>query len=156
MKIENLLVEKAKEDGIEKIVVGGVITNENNEVLILKRNADDFLGGIDELPSGKLEAGESIFEGLQREIKEETNLDIKKVVSYIEQFDYLSGSCKKCRQFNFKVEVTGGPILLTEHDSYKWMSLNDIENENNISPEVKHGLLVYKFNEEQKNSEEQK
>ena len=36
------------------------------------------------------------------------------------------------------------------------MSLNDIENENNISPEVKHGLLVYKFNEEQKNAKELK
>ena len=63
MNIENLLEAKAKEDGIEKIVVGGVITDENNKVLILRRKSDDFLGGIDELPSGKLEAGESIFEG---------------------------------------------------------------------------------------------
>ena len=59
------------------------------------------------------------------EVKEETNLDIKKVVSYVNYFDYLSGSNKKCRQFNFKVEVTGGPIILTEHDTYKWIDLED-------------------------------
>lgn len=156
MRFYDFLEANAKADGIERLVVGAIITNEKGEIFLAKRKADDFMGGIYEIPGGNAKKGESILDTLIREIKEETNLDIKKVVSYIDQFDYLSGSCKKCRQFNFKVEVTGGPILLTEHDSYKWMSLNDIENENNISPEVKHGLLVYKFNEEQKKSEEQK
>lgn len=49
MNIEKMLEERARADGIEKIVVGAVITNSNNKVLILKRKNDDFLGGIDEL-----------------------------------------------------------------------------------------------------------
>lgn len=156
MKFYDFLEANAKADGIERLVIGAIITNEKGEIFLAKRKADDFMGGIYEIPGGNAKKGENILDTLIREIKEETNLDIKKVVSYIDQFDYLSGSCKKCRQFNFKVEATGEPILLTEHDSYKWMSLNDIENENNISPEVKHGLLVYKFNEEQKNAKELK
>lgn len=156
MKFYDFLEENAKADGIERLVVGAIITNEKGEIFLAKRKADDFMGGIYEIPGGNAKKGENVLDALIREIKEETNLDITKVVSYIDQFDYLSGSCKKCRQFNFKVEVKGGPILLTEHDSYKWMSLKNIENENNISPEVKHGLLVYKFNEEQKNAKELK
>ena len=70
-------------------------------------------------------------------------------MSYVNYFDYLSGSNKKCRQFNFKVEVTGGPIVLSEHDTYKWIGLEDIEKVDKISPEVKQVLLIYKFNEEQ-------
>lgn len=147
MKIENLLVEKAKEDGIEKIVVGGVITNKNNEVLILKRNADDFLGGIDELPSGKLEAGESIFEGLQREIKEETNLDVDKIYGYIDFFDYLSSSGKKTRQFNFWVKTKSvDNIKLTEHDEYKWLSLGECYNDEKITPKTMNTIVICGFN----------
>lgn len=152
MNFYDFLEENARADGIEKFVVGAIITNERGEIFLAKRKADDFMGGLYEIPGGSANKGEKILDTLIREIKEETNLDIKKVTSYIDQFDYLSGSSKKCRQFNFKVEVTGGPILLTEHDSYKWISLNEIETEKNISPEVKHGLLVYKFNEEQKMS----
>lgn len=150
MSFYDFLQNKAIEDGIEKFVVGAVITNEKGEIFLAKRKKDDFMGGIYEIPGGNAKKGEGIYETLIREIKEETNLDIKKVESYIDQFDYLSRSCKKCRQFNFKVTTTGGPILLTEHDSYKWIELKEIDNEKEISPEVKHGLLVYKFNEEQK------
>lgn len=152
MNFYDFLEENARADGIEKFVVGAIITNERGEIFLAKRKADDFMGGLYEIPGGNANKGEKILDTLIREIKEETNLDIKKVTSYIDQFDYLSGNSKKCRQFNFKVEVTGGPILLTEHDSYKWISLNEIETEKNISPEVKHGLLVYKFNEEKKMS----
>ncbi|MBR6504290.1 MAG: NUDIX domain-containing protein [Clostridia bacterium] len=150
MNFYEFLQKKAIEDGIERFVVGAIITNEKGEIFLAKRKKDDFMGDIYEIPSGNSKKGESIYDTLIREIKEETNLDTKRVISYIDQFDYLSGSCKKCRQFNFKVEVTGGPILLTEHDSYKWIELKDIDKENEISPELKYGLLVYKFNEEQK------
>ena len=77
------------------------------------------MGGIDELPSGKTEPNKNIYEALVREIKEEDNLDIDKVVSYINDFDYLSGGGKKTRQFNFLVQVKKTDnIILTEHDSY--------------------------------------
>ena len=140
--------------GLWHKAVAVFIINSKKQVLLQKRSPYKKLwpNYWDITAGGHVLAGEFGFQAIIREIKEETNLDIKKVTSYIDQFDYLSGSSKKCRQFNFKVEVTGGPILLTEHDSYKWISLNEIETEKNISPEVKHGLLVYKFNEEQKMS----
>ena len=63
----------------------------------MSRKIDDFMGGIDELPSGNMEKGENIYAALIREVKEETNLDIVNVKSYIGSFDYISGSGKKSK-----------------------------------------------------------
>lgn len=146
MNFYEYLENRAKDDGIKKIVVGAVITNDNDEILLMKRKEDDFMGGIFEIPGGNAEDGEGIYEVLEREIKEETNFDLKRVISYINYFDYLSGSGKKSRQFNFKVEVTGGPIILTEHDTYGWVNLDEIETQN-VSDAVKESLIIYRFNE---------
>ena len=120
------LEEKAVSDGIKKFVVGAVIIKED-KVLLLERPKDDFMGGIFELPSGNLEQGETLEKGLFREVEEETSLVIKKIVSYIGHFDYLSGSGKKARQFNFLAEVNNfNNIKLTEHDSYVWADIRKI------------------------------
>lgn len=150
MDFYSFLENTAKADGIEKIVIGAVITNKNGEILLVKRNSNDFMGGIYEIPGGNKEENENICDTIIREVKEETNLNVRSIISYINQFEYLSSNSKKSRQFNFKVEVENGPILLTEHDTYKWINLNNIENEENISKELKYALFIYKFNENQK------
>ncbi len=115
------LLEEARKDGVVKIVVGAIIENDN-KILLLQRPEDDFMGGIFELPSGNLEEGETIEEGLKREVYEETGLRIKSINSYLGHFDYLSGSGKKTRQFNFLISTEETePIRLTEHDSFVWV-----------------------------------
>ena len=147
MDFYKILMEKGKKEGIEKNIVGGVIFNSNNEVLIISRNKDDFMGGIDELPSGNMEIGETIPQSLDREIKEETNLDIESIESYITSFDYLSGSGKKSRQYNFLLNVKSTEdVKLTEHDNFKWMSLEDAITKANITEEVRFVLECVKFN----------
>ncbi|MEU7146170.1 NUDIX hydrolase [Nocardia sp. NPDC046473] len=64
-----------------------------------------FMGGIWEPPSGKVDPGEALDETLIREVKEETGLDVAGIRKYLGEFDYRSGSDKKCRQFNFTVDV---------------------------------------------------
>ena len=91
MELYELLIKKGKQDGIVKNVVGAIILNEKNEALIMSRKIDDFMGGIDELPSGNMEQGENIYDSLIREVKEETNLDVVNVKLYIGSFDYISG-----------------------------------------------------------------
>ena len=147
MKFENVLIEKAKEDAIEKLVVGGVIFNDENKCLILGRKADDFMGGIDEIPSGKLEKGEGLFDALIREVKEESNLDVTQIVSYINYFDYLSGSGKKSRQYNFVVKVNNyDDIKLTEHNEFKWQSLDEFNSNNRITSKTLFTLNIAYFN----------
>ncbi len=146
MNFYNTLIEKSKEDNIVKNVVGAVIINNQQEVLLLTREKSDFMGGIDELPSGNMEENETIKEALIREVKEETNLEVKEIKQYINYFDYLSGSGKKARQYNFLVEVETKEIVLTEHQSYKWVSIEEALTNTNITKEVKLVLEIYKFN----------
>ncbi len=93
---ENIEI-KAKQDEIVKRVAGAIITNVVGKILLLQRPLDDFMGGILELPSGNVKAGEAINQGLVREVKEETNLDTRTIGMFINSFDYLSSSGKKSR-----------------------------------------------------------
>ena len=119
----------------------------------MSRKLDDFMGGIDELPSGNMEKGEDIYTALAREVKEETNLDLKNVICFINSFDYISGSGKKARQYNFAITVEKeGDIKLTEHDAYKWETLQSAMENSKITDEVKEclryiALIIYQENQ---------
>ena len=147
MGLYELLIRKGKQEGIVKNFVGAIILNEKNKVLIMSRKTDDFMGGIDELPSGNMEQGENIYNSLIREVKEETNLDVVNVKLYIGSFDYISGKGKKARQYNFVLDVKNtGNIILTEHDEYKWLTIEEIRKSNKITDEVKYILEICYFN----------
>ncbi|MGL5825214.1 MAG: NUDIX domain-containing protein [Nocardioides sp.] len=119
------LADEAERDGVQQLVVGAVVQNDG-KVLLLQRPEDDFMGGIFELPSGKVEPGETLDVALARETKEETGLDIATIHDYLGSFDYTSGSGKKSRQFSFSVQVTShGPVQLQEHDAYTWAPLTE-------------------------------
>ncbi|NME36624.1 MULTISPECIES: (deoxy)nucleoside triphosphate pyrophosphohydrolase [Fusobacterium] len=64
---------------MEKIidVVAAIIENEKNEILCTLRPENKILGNNWEFPGGKLEKGESYFQGIVREIKEELDCDIE-------------------------------------------------------------------------------
>src|SRR3989344_2703669 len=121
------LMKGVQEDGINRYVVGAVIQRDSS-VLLLKRPKDDFMGGIYELPSGRVEDGESFDVALYREVEEETGLKIMEIRRYLGHFDYDSKSSKKTRQFNFEVTV-GKPIeiRLQEHDNYSWIDKSQLQ-----------------------------
>ncbi|MEU5052057.1 NUDIX domain-containing protein [Streptomyces sp. NPDC021096] len=114
------LARTAERDGITKTVVGAVIADNDGKVLLLHRPADDYLGGLWELPSGGVDAGETLIEALGREVAEETGLTVTAVGGYLGHFDYRSGSVRATRQFNFAATVTGETVTLTEHDVHLW------------------------------------
>lgn len=57
------------------VAVGGVIINKENKVLLVKRSKPPNQG-LWAIPGGKVEFGETIFDAVRREMKEETNLDV--------------------------------------------------------------------------------
>ncbi|MCL2851110.1 MAG: NUDIX hydrolase [Firmicutes bacterium] len=147
MDFYNHLIEKAKQDGIEKIVVGAVIQDSDEKILILRRPFNDFLGGLYEMPSGRVEENETLLDALKREIKEETNLDLSSILSYLDFFDYKSQSGKKSRQHNFAITVKSTDnIELTEHDKFKWQTIDETQNNPRISINTKHLLKIFAFN----------
>lgn len=147
MELLSLLEKMAEEDGVQKRVVGGVVMDNIGRYIVLSRKSDDFMGGIDEIPSGGVEPGENLLDALKREIKEETNLDVNNASSYLGSFDYLSGSGKKSRQFNFLVEVKNfDNIILTEHSEYKWQTIDECNSNNKITTKTLATLNIANFN----------
>jgi len=122
------LISEAKMQNIFRYVVGAVISKDS-KVLLLKRPPEDFMGGIYELPSGKVEKGESLEDALCREVREETGLEVIEIKEYLGHFDYQSKKGEKTRQFNFHVEVSSSTnkITLREHVAYAWVSKEEIE-----------------------------
>lgn len=56
--------------------VTAAVIRENGKILIAQRPPEGMLGGLWEFPGGKVENGETLAEGLRREIKEELGLEI--------------------------------------------------------------------------------
>ncbi|MBI3337107.1 MAG: NUDIX hydrolase [Candidatus Staskawiczbacteria bacterium] len=133
------LLKQAKKDRVRKIVVRAVIKR-NNKFLLLERALSDFLGGLVILPGGTVDTDEDLLQALVREVKEETNLVITEIISYIGSFDYASSSGKKTRQFNFFIETEPGNIRInqSEHSNYYLLNPSDEEfSKLNISDSTK-------------------
>ncbi|MFI1800575.1 NUDIX hydrolase [Streptomyces sp. NPDC020379] len=135
------LARTAAHDSIEKMVIGAVIAGPDGHVLLLHRPADDYLGGLWELPSGGVEDGETLVEALRREVAEETGLTVTEVGNYLGHFDYRSGSGRRTRQFNFTVTVAGHAVRLSEHDAHLWA---DSEQQGQVSRAVQAVLGTWR------------
>ena len=101
-----------------------------NQFSLLEGRKTILWVSIYELPSGKVDTGESLIEALKREILEETNLTINNIIDLCDTFDYKSKSGIQTRQFNFVVSVSNIDTLKLdpkEHDLSEWVKFEDIE-----------------------------
>ena len=88
------------------IGVFAIIKNEDNEVLLLLRH--DY--NLWNLPGGALEKDEAPWEGVVREVKEETGLDVE--VTKLQGIYNKHG--KDEIVFSFECKIIGGEITLTD------------------------------------------
>lgn len=140
---------------MEKIIkVGvGVMIKDGNKILLGHRSAKrKDTGGIYEpdtwtLPGGKQEYDETVIETAIREIKEETNLDIKNPEVYSVSDDFQSD-----RHFVTVEMITSdykGKVKIMEpekEDEWKWFDLDDLP-KNIYSPSK---VFIEKYKENRK------
>ena len=123
---ERQLVAEALSSGVERLVVGALICR-LGRVLLLRRKPADFMSGIYELPSGRVEGKETLAAALHREVHEETGLVVTGIDSYQGFFNYVSRGGATTRQFNFSVSVADYSFIkLTEHDAFIWAEAKDL------------------------------
>ncbi len=99
-----------------------IITREDDAFLLLKRSDKCSAGGQWSLPGGALEGKEDPYEGIEREIMEETRLNVTHLKPY-----YVVSTTKNTDQYVIIIGYTGtyasGIVTLNwEHDEYAWVT----------------------------------
>lgn len=104
------------------------IVNENDEMLVVRRAKEPALGTYD-LPGGFCDMGETVEEGMRREIKEETGLevqDIQYLFSSPNVYQY-SGMGIHTLDMDYLVRVKGGRLAIQAADDAAeafWIPIN--------------------------------
>lgn len=105
------------------IVVGVCIKNDLNEILMVKEARDD-IKGLYNIPAGKLDNNESIFDAAIRETKEETGYDVK--LDSILCVQYLQD--KNILKIIFNASIISGDIKFDKKEilDIKWINIDEL------------------------------
>lgn len=112
---------------MKKVNVVAAIINHNSKILCVQRgdNKFDYIAHKYEFPGGKIEPGESNEETIIREIKEELNMDIKPVKSYLTvEHQYPDFSLT---MHSFICSCKSPELELTEHIDFKWLDVSELD-----------------------------
>lgn len=109
-----------------KYVAKVIIFDKDGSVLLLKRKKNQKFPEQWDLPGGHLVQGEEWIPGAAREVREETNLSIENLEKVFQDG----------RMAYYKTDDFEGDIFdhdeLPEHDEYKWVDPNKIDEINNV------------------------
>jgi 8-oxo-dGTP diphosphatase len=138
------LEQEALRDRIEARVVGGVVCRNGLTLILIRSKDHPFLPGCGDIAGGYALPDESLLDALQRETREETGLDVTRVIRFLGTFDYRSARGLLARQFNFEIELSGSKILLMpeEHSEYTWCDPKNTDELTRlrVSPELREIL----------------
>lgn len=98
-----------------------VITNERNQVLLLKATYADHAWG---LPGGGLDQGETIHQALIRECSEELGIPVN--IEYLSGVYYHPQVNSHTFIFKCKIGAQAKIELSSEHSEYAWFELDEL------------------------------
>jgi 8-oxo-dGTP diphosphatase len=106
------------------IAVKAFIVNNNEELLLVKRRASDpHTPEAWEIPGGRLTPGEEPREGLKREAREETNIDIE-IVNVLYAHHFTRDDGQKITMLSFLCRPKSFAVRLSEeHTKFAWVPL---------------------------------
>lgn len=108
----------------KRINVVGAVFIRNGTVLAAKRGPTKQLAGFWEFPGGKIEAGETATEALQRELSEELKVEVEirdylTTTEYRYDFGIVSLS-------TYLVSLGKQEPVLTEHVEMRWLTPDEL------------------------------
>ena len=110
------------------IVLTGIL-KDKDLLLVVKRNEnDDLYPGAWEFPGGHLEDGETLKDGLKRELEEEIGFtdDFKPIIThYYDEVKEKNGKLIHDLEIDFIINVNSSKVnvkLSEEHCDYKWVT----------------------------------
>ena len=110
------------------IVLTGILKSDNLLLIVKRDENDELYPGAWEFPGGHLENGETLVEGLKRELKEEIGLNRdfeSRIISYDDEVKNKNGELIHNLEINFLISVNKEEFevaLSEEHSDYKWVT----------------------------------
>jgi 8-oxo-dGTP pyrophosphatase MutT (NUDIX family) len=134
--------EKKKKDELKKNAVA-VIVNEDNKILLLKRGSTaPWMPSKWSLVGGGIDKGETAQQAVEREILEETGLEIKKFVNSfsINRHGDSVETVFCCRYGGEPTDIK----LDTENSNYGWYDVDEMEYLDTVPHLMEYIVLVFK------------
>ncbi len=117
------IIPKTKKRILKNIDVAIGILRRNNKFLVQKRPAHGLLADLWEFPGGKIEKGESPQQALERELKEELGIHIRRASHIMDVRHFYTQF--RVHLHVFDCEPHSYP---TAHNMRKWLTLNQLQN----------------------------
>lgn len=127
----------------EKVKVGLVVVNKNNEVLLLKENLKRINKTIHNIPTIEIEEIEETK--IINEFNQKYGFRINKLCGYVNRTNILDEKCNKILQINLYTNIDNNDYDLKENII---KNLNCIENDECIPENIKNTIEIYKYNEQ--------
>jgi len=120
-----------------------LLRNKEGKILLLQRNLEKYpeIKKNDSLDivGGRINIGVSLLENLKREIFEETKLSLSLEPVLIAAQDILRPN-KHVVRLTYVGVVEGEPVLDEDHTSYKWLTIEEVKNEEGLDQYFKEVL----------------
>lgn len=119
------MTEKNEEKSLYELTVKAVVVNKEGKCLILRRADDDETGPNKyDLPGGRVEGGETIEDSIQREVAEETGIQVEvgPAIHYLDWSKERNGKLIYCKGLRLLAFHKSGDVKLSkEHDNFEWL-----------------------------------
>lgn len=111
-----------------RIVLTGILRDKDLFLVVKRNENDDMYPGAWEFPGGHLETGETLKEGLKRELEEEIGFteNFKPVIThYFDEVKEKNNELIHDLELDFILDVDSSKLnikLSDEHSDYKWVT----------------------------------
>lgn len=112
-------------------VVTSIFDSERRVLCLLRSETDTWMPLCWGLPGGHMDEGEGPYQAAVRETKEECNLDIEPYYCGVKNSD------DGWMIYQYGAEYNSGEVKLSfEHSDYKWFTLEEIKELQNVTPSL--------------------
>ena len=128
-----------------KLQVGvKALIERNGSYLFLRRSAA-FKAGPQkwDIPGGRIEPDEALEVALAREVREETGLNLSRVDTLLAAQDiFVADADVHVVRLTYRGAAEGEVVISSEHDDYRWMTLEEVQGELYVDSYLKEVLYA--------------
>ena len=126
-----------------KLQVGAKALIEQEDKYLFLRRHKNFKAGTPEwdIPGGRIEPDEALYDALAREVYEETGLVLDTLGKLLAAQDiFVPNMSLHVVRLTYHAKATGEVSISSEHDEYKWMTRQEIIAELQVDPYLREVL----------------